>query len=552
MHHHSTVGDYLLARLADIGVRELFGVPGDYNLAFLDHVIGHRSIRWVGTAGELGAAYAADGYARINGAGALLTTYGVGELSAINGIAGACAEHLPVIHVVGAPSTSAQRAGAVLHHTLGDGDYGHFLAAHAEVTAAQAYLSAGNAAAEIDRVISTCLRERKPGYLVLPTDVAASPLDLPDGPLEISGPDFSARVLEEFTAAARELLAGAGSVALLADFLADRHGARGELTELIAAGELPHATLSLGKSAVDESDPRFLGVYAGGASDERVRAGVEDSGALISAGVVFSDNTTAGFSQRIDAERTVDVQPFAARVGQRRFAPLPMRDALAALTRLVRELGPWPGRPQPMATAEPAGDGVLQQVDLWREVERFLRPDDIVVAEQGTSFFGAQNVRLPAGATFIGQPLWGSIGYTLPAALGAQTAAPQRRTVLLIGDGAALMTAQEIGTMLRDGLKPIIVLINNDGYTVERAIHGPEERYNDIPRWNWSKVPEAMGARDDALVLRAETPAQLAEALQRAAGSDRLVLLEAVLPAMDTPEALTAVSRSIAKANAAA
>lgn len=551
MTHPSTVGDYLIARLAEIGVRDVFGVPGDFNLAFLDHVIACDGVRWVGTANELGAAYAADGYARINGAAALVTTYGVGELSAINGVAGSCAEHLPVIHVVGAPPTAAQRSGAALHHTLGDGDHTHFLAAHAEFTAAQARLTAGNAAAEIDRVISTALRERKPGYLVLPTDVAASSLDLPSAPLPVPSPDLSAQVLQEFTEHARSALAGAGSAALLADFLAERHGARPLLAELVAAGELPNATTSLGKSAVDESDPRFTGVYAGAASEPHVRAAVEDSDVLISAGVVFTDTTTAGFSQRIDPSRTIDLQPFSARIGDTTYAPLPLRAALRALTDLARELGPWPGAALPVERWDSGDADVLRQSDLWRSIESFLEPDDIVVAEQGTSFFGAQNVRLPAGATFIGQPLWGSIGFTLPAALGAQTAAASRRTVLLIGDGAALMTAQEIGTVLRDGLNPIIVLINNDGYTVERAIHGPEEPYNDIPRWNWSLVPDAMGARGRATVLRAETPEQLDSALEAAARSERLVLLEAVLPASDLPEALSAVSRSIAAANAA-
>ena len=547
-----TVGDYLLARLTEIGIRHLFGVPGDYNLAFLDHVIGHERIGWVGNANELGAAYAADGYARVNGVGALLTTYGVGELSAINGIAGAYAEYLPVIHVVGAPSTGAQRAGALLHHTLGDGDFEHFARAHAEVTVAQAYLTPGNAAAEIDRVIGTSLRERRPGYLVVPTDVAASPIDRPAARLVVAGPDVSARVRDDFLAQARAMLTEAGSVTVLADFLADRFGSRDEVAELVSAGGFPHATLSLGKSVVDESDPGFVGVYSGSASAKATRVAVEDADVLISVGVRFTDTTTTGFSHRVAPERTIDVQPFATRIGDRQFAPLPMKTAVTALTEVVRELGrPWQAEVPAVDEPERVPGETLQQADFWRAIERFLRPGDIVVAEQGTSFFGGQAVRLPAGATFIGQPLWGSIGYTLPAALGAQTAAPDRRTVLLIGDGSAQMTAQEIGTMLREGRNPIVILINNDGYTVERAIHGPEQRYNDIARWNWSLVPAAMGAADQVTTLRAATAAELTAALDTAAGADGFVLLEAVLPRMDLPEVLAAVSRSIAAANAA-
>ena len=141
--------------------------------------------------------------------------------------------------------------------------------------------------------------------------------------------------------------------------------------------------------------------------------------------------------------------------------------------------------------------------------------------------------------TFIGQPLWASIGYTLPAALGAQLAAPRRRTILLIGDGSAQLTAQEIGTLLREGCTPIIVVINNDGYTIESAIHGAAQRYNDIPRWNWTLLPAAMGG-EAAKTARAGTLAEFTAAPDSFADPSSLVLLEAILPKMDVPEALSA------------
>jgi indolepyruvate decarboxylase len=545
-----TVGDYLIARLAEAGIRHVFGVPGDYNLEFLDHIIDSADLTWVGNANELGAAYAADGYARVSGAGALVTTYGVGELSAINGIAGAYAEYVPVIHIVGAPATSAQRAGLLNHHTLGDGDYKHFARAHAEVTVAQAYLSPGNAVAEIDRVLGTSLRERRPGYLVLPADVAAAPAERPAGPLTVPAPDASARVLAEFTAAARDMLATAGTLAVLADFLADRFGVQHELASLVAAGQIPHTTLSMGKGVLDESSPDFAGTYSGATSAKPALSAVETADALICVGVRFTDTTTTGFSQQTDPERTIDVQPFSTLIGQRAFAPLPMKDAVTALAGIVRELGRSWARPdllqeQGTSVQVPAE---LRHAEFWPAVQRFLRPGDIVIAEQGTAFFGAQSMRLPSGVTYIGQPLWGSIGYTLPAALGAQIAAPQRRTILLIGDGSALLTAPEIGTMLREGCAPIMVLINNDGYTVERAIHGHERRYNDIPGWNWSLVPAAMGGAS-VQTMRAGTVAEFTAALDRVADPISMVLLEAELPKMDMPEALTAIARSLASAN---
>ncbi|MEU6773244.1 alpha-keto acid decarboxylase family protein [Streptomyces sp. NPDC046759] len=551
-----TVGDYLLARLTEIGVRHVFGVPGDYNMAFLDHIMEHDRISWVGNANELNAAYAADGYARVNGAGALLTTYGVGELSAINGIAGAYAEYVPVIHIVGAPSTAAQQARALLHHTLGDGDYRHFVRAHAEVTVAQAYLSTGNAIAEIDRVLATSRRERRPGYLVLPTDVAASPAEPPAQPLPVPAPETSARELARFTDAARAMLAEADTLGLLADFLADRFGVRAELAELVAAGRIPNATLSMGKGVLDESARTFVGTYCGAASSERVLAAVEQADVLLSVGVRFSDSTTA-FSHRVDAARTIDVQPFATHIGDQVFAPLPMRDAVRALTAVLAESGRSWARPDlPPASADRlAGDAsrdstdALRHATLWPAVQSFLREGDTVVAELGTSLFGAQAMRLPAGATFIGQPLWASIGYTLPAALGAQLAAPGRRTILLIGDGSAQVTAQELGTHLREGCTPIVLLLNNGRYTIENVLHGGERRYNDIPRWNWRLLPAAMGG-ESAVTLRASTPAELSTALARAADPADLVLLEALLPPSDVPDVLVrATERPLAAAD---
>ena len=542
-----TVGDYLISRLTEIGITHVFGVPGDYNLTLLDHIVSSQELAWVGNANELNAAYATDGYARIVGAGALLTTYGVGELSAINGLAGSYAEYVPVIHIVGAPSTSAQHAGSPKPHALGDGDYHHFARASAEVTVAQAYLGVDNAAAEIDRVLTTSLRMRRPGYLVLPADVAASPADKPSYPLSVAAPRASARLIADFRSTARAMLGAAGSLAVLADFLADRFGVRRHVADLIAAGQIPHATLSMGKSLLDESDPGFAGIYRGVASAKPVLAAIEEADVLISVGVRFNDATTANFSQQTDPQRTIDVQPFATRIGDREFAPLPMRDAVRALSALVRELGRSWARPD--LVHEPDGgtpeSAEPRRAQFWPAIQRFLRPGDIVLAEQGTAFFGARDIRLPAGVNFIGQPLWGAIGYTLPAALGAQLAAAGRRTIVLLGDGSMQLTAQEVGTLLREGCDPVIVVLDNGGYPLERAIHGADQAYNGIAEWNWELLPAAMGGAS-VTTATAGTLAEFTAALDKAADPDgRLVLIEARLPRLDMPEYAASLASAV-------
>lgn len=547
------VADYLLDRLAQIGIKHLFGVPGDYNLLFLDHVISHPQIAWVGCANELNAAYAADGYARCKPAAALLTTFGVGELSAINGIAGSYAEYLPVIHIVGAPTLRSQRAGELLHHTLGDGDFSHFARMAKEVTVAQSSLTVANAEAEIDRLLTIALLEHRPVYLLLPSDVAQARLSSRPAPLMLNRGPLSSSSLRAFSAAARKKLESARSVSLLADFLAGRFGVEPELAQWLNEVHIPHATLLLGKGILDESHPDFIGTYAGAASNPQVQATIESADVVINVGVRFTDTITAGFSHRLSTDKCIDIQPFESRVGDQIFRQLPMREAVQALHQLTLSLVESWGHAAAIRHKLPCAlEPELNQHAFWRLMQDFLRPDDIIIADQGTACFGAATLRLPHGCCFIGQALWGSIGYTLPAAYGAQTASPQRRVILLVGDGAAQLTVQELGSILRDGLKPIIFLLNNEGYTVERAIHGPEQRYNDIAQWNWTLLPQALGGGSALRTLRVTEPEQLAQVLTELDLQPQMAFVEVVLPQMDIPELLDSVSRSIQARNAAA
>ncbi len=540
-----TVGDYLLDRLAELGVSEIFGVPGDYNLEFLDHIVAHPAIRWVGNANELNAGYAADGYGRLRGMSAVVTTFGVGELSAANAIAGSYAEQVPVVHIVGGPSKDAQGTRRALHHSLGDGDFEHFFRVSREITCAQANLMPATARREIDRVLSEVREQKRPGYILLSTDVARFPTEPPGDPLPLYTGGTSPRALSLFIQAATELIADK-RVTVLADLLVHRLQMVKELEALLAADVVPYATLMWGKSLLDESSPNYLGIYAGSASAPAVRAAIEEAPVLVTAGVVFTDMVSGFFSQRIDPARTIDVGQYQSSVAGQVFAPLEMGAALGALAEiLVRRpttsppvLAPSPDEPPPETAQTPARDQPLTQQMLWDRLCAALTPGNVVLADQGTSFYGMADHRLPQGVTFIGQPLWGSIGYTLPAALGAGVAHPDRRTVLLIGDGAAQLTVQELGSFSREGLSPVIVVVNNDGYTVERAIHGETAPYNDIVSWKWTELPNALGVANH-MTFRVQTYGELDDALTAAAEHrDRMVLVEVVLPRLEIPHLL--------------
>ncbi|MGJ0481966.1 indolepyruvate decarboxylase [Pantoea agglomerans] len=544
-----TVGDYLLTRLQEIGVKHLFGVPGDYNLQFLDRVIDHPKISWVGCANELNAAYAADGYARCNGAGALLTTFGVGELSAINGIAGSYAEYLPVIHIVGAPATQAQQQGDCVHHSLGDGDFQHFIRMATEVSAATAQLTADNATTEIDRVIISALQARRPGYLSLAVDVAAIEVQPPAQPLNTHQPS-SADARRAFRAAAERLLAPAQRVSLLADFLALRWQQQSALAALREQSAIPCASLLMGKGVLDEQQPGYVGTYAGEASAGQVCEQIEQVDVAICVGVRFTDTITAGFTQQFNPERLIDLQPFSASVGGENFTPLSMADALSELQPLFERYGQqWqPAAAIPAAQpAEPTA--VISQYAFWQAMQKFLQPGDLILAEQGTAAFGAAALRLPSQAQLVVQPLWGSIGYTLPAAFGAQTADPERRVILIIGDGSAQLTIQELGSILRDQQRLILFLLNNEGYTVERAIHGATQRYNDIAPWNWTALPHALSLQGQAQSWRISETVQLDEVMARLSAPQWLSLVEVVMPKDDLPPLLRKVTACLNQRN---
>src|SRR5262245_9534926 len=295
------IGDFLLRRLEDAGIRHIFGVPGDYNLELMQQLEDHGAPAWVGNCNELNASYATDAYARINGLGALIATHGVGALSAINGIAGAYAEHVPVICISGSIPLRAIQRGDLMHHTLADRGKGNFCRMFAEVTEAQAQLTQGNAVAEIDRLILTAWRRKLPVYLELPSDISYLEIEVPERPLKLemipSDPDnlkaCAEMILERFKAAR--------SPAFLLDLVAIRFGVSGQIMELAQRFQMRVATLNCAKGAVPETSPLFVGTYAGIGSSAATREAIEGSDCLLTVGYRRVESTTGFFTDKLPA-----------------------------------------------------------------------------------------------------------------------------------------------------------------------------------------------------------------------------------------------------------
>lgn len=427
-----TVIEHVLARLNAIGISEVFGVPGDYAFPVEDAIVNFPGVAWVGCCNELNAAYAADGYARIHGIGAVNTTYGVGELSAINAIAGAYAEHLPVFHLVGMPNMATQAGHTLVHHTIGNGEFGLFRKMAEPVVCASAIMTPQNVASETERLIAEALYHRRPVYMAFPADLAdqmavstALPLDPP-----ISDPT----TLQSATDAIIAALEGAHTACILPGLLAVRAGLREALQSFVDASGLPFATMFMDKSVLDEQHPAYIGMYDGRLMDEFVRGFVESCDWVLTVGAMMTDFNTGAFTARLDPQKTIDIRHHRTQVGSTVYPNVEMEDILVELTRRVtKRSGKPPIQPVSLGAVVGSGSDPITVEALYPRWANFLKPNDILIAETGTSSMGLAFALMPKGATFHNQTLWGAIGWATPAAFGAAVAAPDRRLVLVTG-----------------------------------------------------------------------------------------------------------------------
>jgi len=527
-----SIGNFLLRRVQEAGIRHIFGVPGDYNLELLQQLQDAGALKWVGTCNELNASYAADGYARLNGLGALTVTNGVGPLSAINGVGGSYSEHVPVICIAGSIPLRSIDRGLGMHHTMADGSWDHFLNAYAHVTAAHARLTPRNAATEIDRLILTAWQEKLPVYMELPSDIAYLDIEVPADPLVLAEPSSDPERLRSCIAAIAERLSAATSAAILVDADADRFGVASELAELAEKTQAPVAVINAAKAVIDETFPHYVGVYNGAASEPHTREAIETSDCLLAIGYRPIEVTTGDFSASLPAN-TIHARPYSVDVGDDNYQAVTLKEVLKGVTGAV---APSPNRPPRQAAAAVAarahadGSAKVTQAAYWQAMQEYLREGDVLFVDNGTAFT-LLGLRLPPKCSFVGSINWGSIGYSVGALLGALTAAPERRHILFVGDGSFQVSAQELSTILRHDHKPVIFLINNGGYTIERGYLGKDETYNDIANWAYADLPKVFRRDTTARSFVVKTIGDLQDALS--APNDTMIFVESIMDAHD-------------------
>ncbi|HBO2457178.1 TPA: alpha-keto acid decarboxylase family protein, partial [Pseudomonas aeruginosa] len=323
-----------------------------------------------------------------------------------------------------------------------------------------------------------------------------------------------------------------------------------ELEEIVNQTNIPVAQLSLGKGAFNEENPHYIGVFDGEIAEDKIKDYVNNSDAILNIGAKLTDSATAGFSYEFNIDDVVMINHKNFKMNDTVANDVTLPSLIHGLKDLHFEnKNDYPQYERPQKNNYELSDQPLTQETYFNMIQDFLQLDDILIAEQGTSFFGAYDLAMHKDNTFIGQPLWGSIGYTLPATLGTQIADPQRRNVLLIGDGSLQLTVQSLSTMIRQNLKPVIFVINNDGYTVERMIHGMKEPYNDIRMWDYKALPAVFGG-DNVEVHDVNTSEELKRAFEKInANSDRMHYVEVKMAVEDAPVKLSEIAKAFASQN---
>src|SRR5215813_5293588 len=540
-----TIGLFLLRRLHEAGIRHIFGVPGDYNLELMQQLEDRGQPAWIGNCNELNASYATDAYARINGIGALIVTHGVGALSAINGIAGAYSEHVPVICISGSIPLRAIQRGDLMHHTLADREKGNFRLMFAEVTDAQASLTPENAVAEIDRLIVTAWRRKRPVYLELPSDISYLEVEVPERPLRLEMMPSEQESLKACTEMILERLNAAKSPAFLLDLDAIRFSLSAEIMNLAGRFQMQVATLNCAKGAVPETSSRFVGTYAGIASSPATRHGIEDSDCLLTVGYRRVESTTGFFTDKLPAS-AIHLNSGYVVAADKNYQGIHIAELLRSIVDACPGIATSEQPPhQPKQVSFVASDDPLTQAGYWKAIQNFLRPGDVIVVEDGTSSAGFGRLTLPEGCTCItGAFVWCSIGYATAALLGAILASPGRRHILLTGEGSLQMTAQEISTIMRHDLKPFVFVNQNSGYTVERAVLGKRAKYNDIANWRYSELPNVFSRDRNAETYVVSTSNELQKVMD--SPHSAMVFVECVMDKYDAPVDLIVGGHAIA------
>jgi TPP-dependent 2-oxoacid decarboxylase len=535
------IGGYLIERLAALGVRHVFAVPGDYVLGFL-HEVERSPLQVVNTCDEQGAGFAADAYARLCGLGVVCITYCVGGLKVANTTAQAFAEKSPVVVISGAPGTGERVKNPLLHHRVREFDTQ--LKVFEQLTVAATVLNDPQTACrEIDRVLTAALRYKRPVYIELPRDMVLAPgLVCTPAPMQDSS---DPEALREALAEAAQMIIAARQPVLIAGVELHRFGLQDELVQLIETMNMPTAASIQSKSVLAEQHPLFLGIYEGAMGYDDVRTYVESSDCVILLGAFMSDIDLGIDTARLDPGRSISVTSEKTTIRYHSYANIRLDDFICGLLAggIRRgDPGPIPHPTPPAPFAVVPGQPVTVR-RLFQRLNSFLDDETVVIADPGDAMFAGVDLFIQSRTEFLSPAYYASLGFAVPASLGVQLANPQLRPLVLVGDGAFQMTGMELATIARFGLSPIVIVLNNRGYGTERPMQ--DGSFNDVLLWHFSRIPEILGVGRGFDV---HTEDELDAALRAArADTGSFSILDVHLDPTDRSAALQRMTTSLGK-----
>lgn len=544
MNRPPTIGSTVLDRLHQLGVRHIFGIPGDYVLS-LYQLIEASPIQHVGTTREDCAGFAADAYARVHGIGAVCVTYCVGGLNTVNAIACAYAERSPVVLLTGSPGLSERTRTPYLHHMVRD--FSTQREVFERMTVAAVTLDDPlTAEREMDRAFAALLRYRRPIYIEIPRDMVHTPLRSTGKPFCIDDEPSDPAALAEAIGEVRTMLSSAQRPAMLVGAEVGRFGLHDHLARLVERLNMPIASTLLGKSVIREDHPLYVGVYGGLIGRDEVQRFINDSDCLLILGSILSDvEDVDARSPLLTEGRTIHATADRIAIKHHRYEAIRFQDFVHAL--VAAPLPAVPSRPLPAPAAAhataPAPDAPVTLQGLFRHLDSVLTENTVVIADVGESLFAAADLHVHRRFEFLSPAYYTSMGFAVPAALGASFADPALRPIVLVGDGAFQMTGTELATCVRYGHSPIVILLNNRGYSTEREIlEGP---FNDIHEWQYERLCDVIGGGIGSRVTtQREFQQRLAAAL---ADSSHIHLLNVVLNPADRSPGMVRLARRLGK-----
>jgi indolepyruvate decarboxylase len=542
MQSQQSIGGYLIQRLYEHGVRHVFGVPGDFVLGF-DKLLEASELQFITTCDEQGAGFAADAYARMRGLGVVCVTYCVGGLKIANTTAQAFAEKSPVVVISGAPGTNERIKNPLLHHKVKEFDTQYQV--FQQLTIDSVVLDDSETAfQDIDRVLRSALRYKRPVYIELPRDQVNMTGNTDFQPV-VTVDESNTAALSEAINETVKLLNAARQPVILAGIELNRFGLQNDLLRLVEKTNMPVAETILGKSVVPEMHPNYIGIYGGAMGYEKTRNYVESSDCLLLLGTFLSDMNLGIFTANLDPKHSIYVTSEKTSIHFHHYEGIRLQDFIQTLIQTdlqrhdfipfmpvkdSRSFSPIVGQP---ITVE----RLFQKLNVW------LSDDMVVVADVGDALFAGLDLFIHDKSRFFSPAYYASLGFAVPASIGLQLANPTARPLVLVGDGAFQMTGMELSTIVRYGLNPIVIVLNNGGYGTERPMQ--DGLFNDILRWQYSRIPDVLGS---GLGFSVTTEDELETALQESqAHAECFSILDVYLDARDISPALKRLTSALKK-----